>query len=55
MGKNVVVCLDGTGNQVRARGSTNVVRLYELLDLSDTDRQVAYYDPVGCQKSGLGR
>lgn len=45
MGKNVVVCLDGTGNQLKATGSTNVVRLLELLDLSDPDRQVAYYDP----------
>jgi uncharacterized protein (DUF2235 family) len=45
MGKNVVICLDGTGNQVQADASTNVVRLYELLDLSDPTRQVAYYDP----------
>lgn len=45
MGKNIVVCLDGTGNQVRARASTNVVRLFEMLDLSDPTRQIAYYDP----------
>ena len=45
MGKNVVLCLDGTGNQVKARESTNVVRLFEMLDLSDPARQVAYYDP----------
>jgi len=45
VGKNVVVCLDGTGNQVEARSSTNVVRLYEMLDLSDPGSQVAYYDP----------
>lgn len=45
MGKNVVLCLDGTGNQVQARSSTNVVRLYELLDLADPTSQVAYYDP----------
>jgi uncharacterized protein (DUF2235 family) len=44
-GKNVVVCLDGTGNQLKARGSTNVVRLFELLDLGDPEAQVAYYDP----------
>ncbi len=43
--KNVVLCLDGTGNQVDARSSTNVVRLFELLDLSDAAAQVAYYDP----------
>jgi uncharacterized protein (DUF2235 family) len=46
--KNLVICLDGTGNQLRARGNTNVVLLYQLLDLSDPDRQVAYYD------AGLG-
>ena len=44
-GKNIVVCLDGTGNQLKARGSTNVVRLFELLDLRDPAAQVAYYDP----------
>jgi uncharacterized protein (DUF2235 family) len=43
--KNLVICLDGTGNQVKAKGNTNVVRLYEMLDLSDPARQIAYYDP----------
>ncbi|WP_330309055.1 MULTISPECIES: DUF2235 domain-containing protein [unclassified Streptomyces] len=45
MAKNLVVCLDGTGNQLKAKGNTNVVRLYEMLDLSDPARQIAYYDP----------
>ena len=45
MGKNVVVCLDGTGNQIKAAANTNVVRLFELLDLRDPAKQVAYYDP----------
>ena len=45
MAKNLVVCLDGTGNQLRAKGDTNVVRLYALLDHSDPSRQMAYYDP----------
>src|SRR3954465_11872160 len=43
--KNLVICLDGTGNQVRATRNTNVVRLYEMLDHSDPGVQVAYYDP----------
>jgi len=43
--KNIVVCLDGTGNQLKAKGNTNVVQLYEMLDLSDPTRQIAYYDP----------
>ncbi|MFD3996030.1 DUF2235 domain-containing protein [Streptomyces sp. NPDC058548] len=45
MGKNIVVCLDGTGNQLKARSNTNVVNLYEMLDLSDPTAQIAYYDP----------
>jgi uncharacterized protein (DUF2235 family) len=45
MGKSIVICLDGTGNQMRARGDTNVVRLFSMLDLSDPTAQVAYYDP----------
>lgn len=45
MSKNIVVCLDGTGNQLKAKGNTNVVRLYEMLDLDDPARQIAYYDP----------
>jgi uncharacterized protein (DUF2235 family) len=45
VGKNIVVCLDGTGNQLKAKGSTNVVRLFEMLDLNDPATQVAYYDP----------
>ncbi|WP_406865077.1 DUF2235 domain-containing protein [Streptomyces sp. HUAS MG47] len=45
MGKNIVMCLDGTGNQLKARGNTNVVKLYEMLDLHDPAAQIAYYDP----------
>jgi uncharacterized protein (DUF2235 family) len=45
MGKNIVICLDGTGNQARAKGDTNVVRLFSMLDLTDPGKQVGYYDP----------
>lgn len=45
MAKNVIICLDGTGNELKAKGNTNVVELYDLLDLSRPDEQVAYYDP----------
>ncbi|QCB97933.1 DUF2235 domain-containing protein [Arthrobacter sp. PAMC25564] len=45
MSRNLVVCLDGTGAQLRAKGNTNVVLLYELLDHSDPIKQIAYYDP----------
>lgn len=43
--KKIVVCLDGTGNQMKAKGHTNVATLYEMLDLSNPDRQLGYYDP----------
>jgi uncharacterized protein (DUF2235 family) len=45
MAKNIVVCLDGTNNKLRAAVKTNVVRLFAMLDLSDPDQQVGYYDP----------
>jgi uncharacterized protein (DUF2235 family) len=39
--RNIVVCCDGTDNQV-ATDSTNVLRLFRMLERDD--RQVAYYD-----------
>jgi uncharacterized protein (DUF2235 family) len=45
MAKNIVLCLDGTGAQVQAKGNTNVLILFGMLDLSDPDRQVEFYDP----------
>ncbi|MFC6080131.1 DUF2235 domain-containing protein [Sphaerisporangium aureirubrum] len=45
MGKNIVLCLDGTGNEVKAREATNVFKIVELLDLRDPEKQVVYYDP----------
>lgn len=43
MGKNIVICLDGTGNQFKEHNS-NVVKLFRVLE-RDPHRQVAYYDP----------
>jgi uncharacterized protein (DUF2235 family) len=45
MTKNIVICLDGTGNEVKASGRSNVLKLFELLDLRDAGQQVGYYDP----------
>ena len=45
MGKNIVICLDGTNNQLKAAVNTNVVRLFSMLDLKAPARQVGYYDP----------
>jgi uncharacterized protein (DUF2235 family) len=53
-GKNLVVCLDGTGNQLRVDRNTNVLRLFDMLDYSDERRQVAYYDPGVGTFSALG-
>jgi len=42
-GKNIVLCLDGTGNQFKEENS-NVVTLFRVLQ-RDPHVQVAYYDP----------
>lgn len=44
MPKNIVICCDGTGNRF-GRRNTNVTKLFTVLDLSDTARQVGFYDP----------
>jgi uncharacterized protein (DUF2235 family) len=41
VGKNIVICCDGTGNQL-AGNFTNVVKLYMLI-ARDTPEQVSYY------------
>lgn len=43
--RNIVLCLDGTGNQLRPGRNTNVVELFKMLDLSDPAQQVGFYDP----------
>lgn len=43
MGRNVVLCCDGTDNQF-GPNNTNIVRLVQVLD-RHPDRQVVYYDP----------
>jgi uncharacterized protein (DUF2235 family) len=42
--KNIIICCDGTSNEF-GRVNTNVVRLFQCLDLSAEAGQVAYYDP----------
>ncbi|MFD8521221.1 DUF2235 domain-containing protein [Streptomyces capillispiralis] len=52
MPRRIVLCLDGSGNQVGARHPTNVVRLYQMLAADDPARQLLYYDPgVGTMSS----
>jgi len=44
MPKNIVLLSDGTGNSSAKLLKTNVWRVYESLDLSDPNQQVACYD-----------
>lgn len=56
MGRKIVLCLDGTGNQMKAKGHTNVATLFEMLDLSDPTKQIGYYDPgVGTMSAANAR
>lgn len=43
MGKNIVICCDGTANEF-AEDNTNVVKLYYTLE-QDATKQVTYYHP----------
>jgi uncharacterized protein (DUF2235 family) len=43
MGKKIVICCDGTGNEYGNR-NTNVVKLFQALKI-DSQKQIAYYDP----------
>jgi uncharacterized protein (DUF2235 family) len=43
MGRNVVVCCDGTANEFTT-DHTNVLKLFRVLD-NDPNRQVAFYHP----------
>jgi uncharacterized protein (DUF2235 family) len=42
MGKNIVICCDGTGNQIE-RNLSNVLKLFRIL--RKNDRQRVYYNP----------
>ncbi|MEV7738912.1 DUF2235 domain-containing protein [Streptomyces sp. NPDC088921] len=56
MPRNIVICLDGSGNQVGASHPTNVVRLFEMLEANHPERQLLYYDPgVGTMSSATAR
>ena len=43
MPKNIVICCDGTDNQLTIRNNTNVVHLYSCLKLDE--QQLGYYNP----------
>jgi len=43
--KNIVVCCDGTGNEVKEGQLSNVLELYKRLDKNNPASQITYYDP----------
>jgi hypothetical protein len=43
--KKLVVCLDGTNDQIGSSLPTNVGKTFEMLSLTHPDQQLAYYDP----------
>ncbi len=45
MGKNIVLCADGTGKTDDGASPSNVARLCSLLDLTDRSAQICGYDP----------
>ena len=45
MPKNIIVCCDGTGNEIKPDCQSNVLELYQRLDKSRPEEQVTYYDP----------
>jgi uncharacterized protein (DUF2235 family) len=44
MPKNIILLSDGTGNSSAKVFKTNVWRLFQILDLRDPSRQIAFYD-----------
>jgi hypothetical protein len=44
MSKNIILLSDGTGNSSAKIFKTNVWRLFQILDLHDPTKQVAFYD-----------
>lgn len=45
MGKRIVICFDGTANQIGAGNLTNVAKIFEMVAKDDPASQLAYYDP----------
>lgn len=54
--KNIVVCLDGTNDELGSGRPTNPAKVFEMLDLDQPTRQIAYYDPgVGTLPAATAR
>ncbi len=42
-GKNLIICIDGTGNDALDANSTNVLKLHQAIDVNEADKQQSYY------------
>jgi len=42
-GRNIILCFDGTGNSASSVNKSNVWRMYQALDQSQPEKQIAYY------------
>ena len=45
VGKQIVICLDGTNNKVKGADNTNVLRTYQMLLHGNPDKLVSFYQP----------
>jgi len=54
MSKNIVLLSDGTGNSSSKIFKTNVWRLFQALDLTDPNKQVAFYDDGVARRRSSG-
>ena len=43
--KRIVMCFDGTAQQIGAGSLTNVAKIFEMVEKNDPASQLAYYDP----------
>jgi uncharacterized protein (DUF2235 family) len=43
--KRIVICFDGTAQQIGAGNLTNVAKLFEMVEKNDPASQLAYYCP----------
>jgi len=57
MGKNIVLCADGTGNDGGTGFDTNVFKIYQAAKIKmNREEQIVYYDRgVGTSKNKLLR
>ena len=43
--RNLIICLDGTKNEVKAKAVTNVFKVADIAELTNPDEQMLYYGP----------